>query len=91
MYSDCMDEARKKPGPRPRGDRRSLSMRVPKLHYEHLREHARQAGIPITSYVVLLLSEHEGLPVPDYVQEELDNAHEDDEEPERSRPLARSA
>lgn len=86
-----MEEARKKPGPRPRGDRRSISMRVPKLHYEHLKEHAQQAGIPITSYVVLLLSQHEGLPVPEYVQEELDKAHEDEDESERSLPLARSA
>lgn len=86
-------EQRRKPGTRPRGERANITVRVPVDQHEVYSAHAAELGIPIGSYVALTLAKIEGLPIPDYIEEEIRKAasrraHEAEQE---ELPLARSA
>ena len=63
-----------KPGAPSRGDRRQFPLRPPRQHYDTFKAHADELGIPLGSYVLLRLSEAEGLPIPDFVRRHLDKA-----------------
>lgn len=62
-------DTRRKPGTRPKGDRRAITVRVPAEQrpvYEHA---AGAAGYDnLSDYVTALLAEHHGLAVPAYAR-----------------------
>jgi len=59
---------RLKPGTRPKGDRRAITVRVPVDQWEEFDAARRIAGYSsLSDYVAALLAEQHGLPVPDYV------------------------
>jgi hypothetical protein len=64
-------------GRKPKGNRTAISCRVPADQKPLFEEAAREAGMPLGDYVAVILAEHHGFPVPDYLlpqskgQEEL--------------------
>lgn len=88
-----MVQQRRKPGTRPRGDRAAISLRVPVDQRAVYEERASELGIPLSSWVAIKLAEAEGLPVPDYVQEEIRKAalQRQFAAGQEELPLARSA
>lgn len=86
-------EQRRKPGTRPRGDRASLIVRTPVEQHEIYLAHANELGIPLGSWVALTLAKAEGLPVPEYIEEEIRKAasRRAQEAEQEELPLARSA
>lgn len=70
-----MEQARK-PGTRPRGDRAAISMRVPIDQRAIYEARAAELGIPLSSWAAIKLAEAEGLPIPDYVADEIRKAEE---------------
>ncbi|ALJ22330.1 hypothetical protein [Microbacterium sp. No. 7] len=74
-------------GPQPRGDRVGVTMRVPGDHAETYKQRADDLGIPLSSWITLALAEHEGLPVPDYVQKEIRKASAEREAREREQEI----
>lgn len=49
-------------------------MRVPAEQAEIYRQRADELGIPLSSWVALVLAQRENLDIPDYVQEEINKA-----------------
>lgn len=88
-----MDQQRRKPGTRPRGQRTAISVRVPVDQRSIYEERAAELGIPLSSWVTIKLAEAEGLEVPDYVQEEIRRAarRRQYESEQEELPLARTA
>ena len=64
-------------GPQPRGDRVGVTMRVPGDHAETYKQQAARLGIPLSSWIPWALAEHQGRPVPTYVQKEIRKAAEE--------------
>lgn len=52
-------------------------MRIPGDHADTYKHRADTLGIPLSSWITLALAEHEGLPIPDYVQKEIRKAAEE--------------
>lgn len=48
-------------------------MRYPTDWQDHLERQARIKGIDVGSYITWALAQHERLPVPDYILEEIEN------------------
>lgn len=46
-------------------------MRIPDEHAEIYKQRAEDLGIPLSSWIALTLAEHESLPIPGYVREEI--------------------
>ncbi len=62
-------ESRRKPGTRPKGDRRAITVRVPTGHHPVYESAAAAAGYDnLSDYVNALLAEHHGLAVPAYAK-----------------------
>lgn len=57
-----------------RGPRSALAMRVPAEQAEVYRQRADELGIPLSSWVALVLAERENLDIPDYVRDEIKKA-----------------
>lgn len=49
-------------------------MRVPAEQAEIYRQRADELGIPLSSWVALVLAQRENLVIPDYVQDEINKA-----------------
>ncbi|WP_102191336.1 hypothetical protein [Microbacterium aurantiacum] len=49
-------------------------MRVPAEQAEIYRQRADELGIPLSSWVALVLAQRENLDIPDYVQDEINKA-----------------
>lgn len=96
----------KRPGRRGRGARTSINARIPDDQYAIYDAAALKLGIPIGSYITMRLAENHGLPVPEYVLDEIETArvrreqelHQNGAQPfdlpiddEGGVPLARSA
>ena len=68
---------RRKPGPKPKGDRSQITVRVPSAHRELYEHAARAAGWGLSDYLMLVLARAHFLPEPPVprrmteVQEEL--------------------
>lgn len=62
-------------------------MRVPGDHAETYKQRADDLGIPLSSWITLALAEHEGLPVPDYVQKEINKASAERKAREREQEI----
>lgn len=71
-------ESRGKPGTRPKGDRRAITVRVPREQFYDIVDNARRdAGYDnLSDYITALLAEEHGLEVPPYARR-----------PERDHPL----
>lgn len=83
---DDIQEARKR-GRKSRGTRMSVSVRPsPELKAVY-EEHAAAMGIPLSSWIMLNLNSHLGLPVPSYVYDDLQVAAEREENEEARRQL----
>ncbi|MGO1627501.1 MAG: hypothetical protein ACTHX2_01695 [Microbacterium sp.] len=67
------DDRRGKPGRRRRGDRASRTIRYPTDWQDHLERRARIVGIDVGSYLTLAIAEHEKLPVPEYILDEIED------------------
>jgi len=65
---------RRKPGTRPKGPREPITTRVPTPHHHVFEARAKELGISVSSWVALKLAEVEDLPIPDFVQLDLDKA-----------------
>ena len=62
-------ESRAKPGTRPRGDRRAITVRVPRAQWDAFDAARKQAGYRcLSDYITALLAEHHGLDVPSYAK-----------------------
>lgn len=62
-------ESRAKPGTQPKGDRRAITVRVPRSHWDIFDAARKQAGYrSLSDYITVLLAEHHGLDVPSYAQ-----------------------
>jgi|APEBP8051072661_1049379.scaffolds.fasta_scaffold04998_2 hypothetical protein len=62
-------ESRAKPGTRPKGDRRAITVRVPRSQWAIFDGARKRAGYQsLSDYVTALLAEHHGLDVPDYAR-----------------------
>lgn len=70
---------RRKPGPKPRGDRGTVASRVPVDQKAFYEERAAEAGLPLSDYVAVLLAQAHGLPVPDYIVRAAPDAHHQQE------------
>lgn len=58
---------RRKPGTRPKGDRRAITVRVPSDQWSAFDAARRECGYDsLSDYIAALLAEHHGLPVPGY-------------------------
>lgn len=69
-------DARRKPGTRPKGNRKAITVRVPSDQFEVIDEARQTAGYGnMCDYLAALLAKHHGLAVPSYArlsdQEEL--------------------
>ncbi len=63
-----MEPRRAKPGTRPKGERKAITVRTPADHHRIFDEARQQLGYAsLSDYVAALLAEHHGLPVPPYV------------------------
>lgn len=64
-----MDTRRAKPGQRPKGDRRAITVRVPRDQWDVFDDARKVAGYEsLSDYVVALLAERHDLPVPGYAR-----------------------
>ncbi|WP_203338640.1 hypothetical protein [Nocardioides limicola] len=54
-------------GRKPKGNRAAISCRVPSDQKPLFEEAARAAGMPLGDYVAVILAEHHGFPVPEYL------------------------
>lgn len=62
-------ESRAKPGTRPKGDRRAITVRVPSSQWAVFDMARKRAGYQsLSDYVTALLAERHGLAVPDYAR-----------------------
>lgn len=60
---------RRKPGPRPKGDRRAITVRIPRSQWEEFDAARKEAGYSnLSDYVAVLLAQHHGLQVPSYAR-----------------------
>ncbi|MBF0816300.1 hypothetical protein E4U02_07735 [Microbacterium paludicola] len=59
---------------RNRGDRAYMPLRPPTDQQEHYKQKADELGISLGSYGVMRLAQAEGLPVPDYITDEIEQA-----------------
>jgi hypothetical protein len=69
-------ESRRKPGPKPKGVRSQITLRVPVEHRKVYAEAAEAAGLPLGDYIALALALAHGLAEPEFIrrntnQEEL--------------------
>lgn len=62
---------RRKPGGPGKGARSQHTVRFPAHHYERYSREAHAMGLALGDYVVLRMSEHHDLDVPDYVERAL--------------------
>ncbi len=61
-------EVRRKPGPRPKGERKAFTVRTPAEHHRLFEDAYKALGYAsLSDYVAALLAEHHGLAVPPYV------------------------
>jgi hypothetical protein len=58
-------ESRRKPGPKPKGDRSQITLRVPTKHRELYAMAAETAGLALSDYLAMVLAKAHHLPVPD--------------------------
>lgn len=58
--------ARKKPGPKPKGERTPTPVYLPNDLRAEALEIARRDGLPLTSVITRLVAESLGRPVPDF-------------------------
>lgn len=63
-----------KSGRRNKGERGFISVRPPTDHLAEYDELARDLGIPLGDYAVMRLAQAHGLPVPEYIEEEISRA-----------------
>ena len=63
-----------KPGPAPRGERKPVPVRIPMDQYKIYAKLAEERGIPLGSYIVLLLAETHALDIPSYISDEIQRA-----------------
>lgn len=61
-----------RPGPRAKGDRSPLHVRVPKVHRAVYEKAALAAGMPLGDYVAIMLARAHELDEPDYVHRNQD-------------------
>jgi len=62
-------ESRRKPGTRPKGDRRAITVRVPADQWEVFDQARKRAGYDsLSDYVTAILAEEHGLEIPDYAK-----------------------
>lgn len=66
-------------GRRSKGDRASKMLRYPAVWEETLEQRAKAAGTDVGSYIAKALAEHEGFPVPWYIQDEIEKANQERE------------
>ena len=60
---------RRKPGPKPKGDRSAITVRVPSEHARVYEEAAREAGFQsLSDYLCAHLAQGHGLAQPEYLQ-----------------------
>jgi hypothetical protein len=59
---------RRKPGPKPKGDRSRITVRVPVAHRELYDLAARTAGLGLSDYLTLVLAQAHRLQVPPTVR-----------------------
>lgn len=57
-------DSRNKPGPKPKGDRSQITLRVPAKHRELYALAAQTAGLALNDYLVMVLAQAHRLPVP---------------------------
>ena len=69
-----MPETTRRRGPQPRGDRATVTARIPDDHADIYKQRADELGIPLSSWIALALAEHEDLDVPGYVKGEIKKA-----------------
>jgi hypothetical protein len=62
-------EKRSKGGRRPKGVRSQITCRVPADHKPVLEDAAREAGLPLSDYVAVVLAEKHNLSMPSYTEE----------------------
>jgi len=62
------------PGPKPKGDRSPMHVRVPRTHREIYEQGAAKAGMPLGDYIALMLARAHQLDDPDYVHRQHDRA-----------------
>lgn len=63
-----------KPGRRNYGPRATSTVRYPEAYQPVFERLAEEAGIPLSSWLALAVSQQAGLEIPDYVQDELRKA-----------------
>lgn len=63
-----MADNRRKPGPKPKGDRSQLTVRLPARDREIYAAAATEAGLPLCDYIAMALAHAHGLPEPEFLQ-----------------------
>lgn len=62
-------DSRRKPGTRPKGHRKAITVRVPEDQHEVIKQAAAAAGYGnMCDYLAALLAQHHGLAVPSYAR-----------------------
>lgn len=56
-----------KPGPRPKGERGQITLRVPREHRQVYEAEAAAANLSLTDYLALTLARATGLDEPEYI------------------------
>lgn len=67
-----MEQRQAKPGQPYRGERTTISVRVPKDQHKVYEARAKALGLPVASYSAMRIAQHEGLDVPQFVIRELE-------------------
>lgn len=65
-------ENRRKPGPKPKGVRSQITLRVPADHRELYAEAASAAGMPLSDYIAVALARAHNLAEPEFIQRNPD-------------------
>ncbi|MGQ0632464.1 MAG: hypothetical protein ACT4P1_15705 [Sporichthyaceae bacterium] len=63
-----MVEKRRKPGPKPKGVRSQITLRIPSRDREVYAAAAAAAGLPLCDYIAIALAAAHGLPEPEFLQ-----------------------
>ncbi|HEY1818360.1 MAG TPA: hypothetical protein VGG83_00395 [Trebonia sp.] len=67
---------RRKPGPKPKGDRSQITIRIPSEHRDLYEHAARTAGLALSDYLMLVLARAHFLPEPATLRREPDDKEE---------------
>ncbi|MGB3828234.1 MAG: hypothetical protein WA962_05605 [Ornithinimicrobium sp.] len=63
----AISSQRARPGPKPKGVRRQLTIRILEDQFAIYQDIADRAGLPVSDYIAYVLAHHHNLPTPEYV------------------------